>query len=121
MSEREFGNFSEWPLKELIAKERSFTVGDMRGTELKAEIQRRYDARNRRYLLATLLAATSAFAQNSPAGKISKSGSGRRKGARIDGMLVGLNAVQFHKVDQHQPVGRLTIFLRLGKQGALVW
>jgi hypothetical protein len=62
MSEREFGNFSQWPLKELIAKERSFTVGDMRGTELKAEIQRRYDARNQRYLLATLIAAaTSAF------------------------------------------------------------
>jgi hypothetical protein len=62
MSDREFGNFSEWPLKKLIEKERSFTVGDLRGTELKAEIQRRYDVRNQRYLLATLIAAaTSAF------------------------------------------------------------
>jgi hypothetical protein len=61
-NDREFRNFSQWPLKALIAKERSFTVGDMRGTELRAEIQRRYDARNQRYLLATLIAAaTSAF------------------------------------------------------------
>ena len=52
--------------------------------------------------------------------QISKSGSGGRKGARID-LLVGLAAVQFDKIDQHQPVRRLTIFLRLGKQGALVW
>jgi hypothetical protein len=62
MSDREFGNFSEWPLKKLIEKERSFAVGDLRGTELKAEIQRRYDARNQRYLRATLIAAAaSAF------------------------------------------------------------
>jgi hypothetical protein len=61
-NDREFGNFSQWSLKRLIEKERSFTVGDMRGTELKAEIQRRFDARNQRYLLATLIAAaTSAF------------------------------------------------------------
>jgi hypothetical protein len=26
MNTREFGNFSQWPLKELIEKERSFTV-----------------------------------------------------------------------------------------------
>lgn len=35
MNAREFGNFSAWPLKELIEKERSFTVGDLRGVELK--------------------------------------------------------------------------------------
>jgi hypothetical protein len=52
--------------------------------------------------------------------QIGKSGSGRRKGARID-LLVGLTAVQFDKIDQHQPVRRLAIVLRLGKQGALVW
>jgi hypothetical protein len=52
--------------------------------------------------------------------QISKSGSGGWKGARID-LLVGLTAVQFDKIDQHQPVRRLTIFPRLSKQGALVW
>jgi hypothetical protein len=41
MAERQFGNFRPWPLNELIEKERSFTVGDMRGAELKAEIKRR--------------------------------------------------------------------------------
>jgi hypothetical protein len=53
--------------------------------------------------------------------QIGKSGSGRRKGARTDRLLVGLTAVQFDEVDQHQAVRRLTIVLRLGKQGALVW
>ena len=48
------------------------------------------------------------------------SGSSRRKGARIDGLLVGNSTVQFDKVDQHQPVRRLTIFFGFGKQGALV-
>jgi len=52
MTERPFGNFKEWSLKELIEKERSFTVGDMRGAELQAEINRRYAQRNQRYSLA---------------------------------------------------------------------
>jgi hypothetical protein len=46
------------------------------------------------------------------------SGSGWRKGARIDGTLF---AVQFDKIDQHQPIRRLTIVVGLGKQGILVW
>jgi hypothetical protein len=45
------------------------------------------------------------------------SGSSWRKGARIDGRFF---AVQFDKIDQHQPVSRLTIFVGFGKQGALV-
>jgi hypothetical protein len=48
------------------------------------------------------------------------SGSSWRKGARIDGLLVGNSIVQFDKIDQHQPVSRLTIFVGFGKQGALV-
>jgi hypothetical protein len=46
------------------------------------------------------------------------SGSGRWKDAQIDWRLF---AVQFDKIDPHQPVRRLTIFVGLGKQGALVW
>jgi hypothetical protein len=57
MNAREFGNFSAWPLKELIEKERSFTVGDMRGAELKAEIDRRITQRNQRQLLTSTIAA----------------------------------------------------------------
>ena len=63
MAERPFGNFSQWPLKELIEKERSFTVGDMRGAELKAEIERRRAAQNQCYVRAgAILAAISAVA-----------------------------------------------------------
>jgi hypothetical protein len=61
--------------------------------------------------------------ESSPKGDgfLTKSGSGWRKGARIDRLLVGLTHVQLDEVDQHQPVGRLTIVvLRLGKQGELV-
>jgi hypothetical protein len=62
MTERPFGNFKEWPLKELIEKERSFTVGDMRGAELQAEINHRYALRNQRYSLAGIIcAAVAAF------------------------------------------------------------
>lgn len=62
LTEREFGNFSEWPLKELLAKERTFTVGDMRGAELQAEITRRRSKRDRQYVLAGVIAAAiSAF------------------------------------------------------------
>ena len=45
-------------------------------------------------------------AQSSPVEnyQISKSGSGRRKGSRIDKLLVGGSTVQFDKIDQHQPV-----------------
>lgn len=50
MNAREFGNFSAWPLKELIEKERSFPVGDMRGAELKTEIDRRITQRNQRQI-----------------------------------------------------------------------
>jgi hypothetical protein len=41
----------------------------------------------------------------------------RRKGARIDWRLF---AVQFDKIDHHQPVRLLTAFFSLGKNGALV-
>jgi hypothetical protein len=62
MTEREFGNFSVWPLKELQAKARTFTVGDMRGKEIQAEIDRRLIERNQRYALAgTVAAAVSAL------------------------------------------------------------
>ncbi len=57
MNARELGNFSAWPLKELIEKERSFTVGDMRGAELKAEIDRRIAQRSQRQLLTSTIAA----------------------------------------------------------------
>jgi hypothetical protein len=57
MSERKFGNFSEWSLKELIEKERSFPVGHLDGAELRAEINRRYTQRNQRYVLASIIAA----------------------------------------------------------------
>jgi hypothetical protein len=46
---------------------------------------------------------------------LSKSGAARRKGAWIDGLLVGNAAVQFDKVDQHQSVRGLTIVFGLGK------
>jgi hypothetical protein len=57
MTEREFGNFSKWSLKELEEKERSYTVGDRRGAELQAEIKRRRDKRNQRYSLVNVIAA----------------------------------------------------------------
>src|SRR5689334_18124069 len=57
MNNREFGNFSAWALKELNEKERSFTVGDMRGAEIKAEIDRRMAQRNQRQLLTSTIAA----------------------------------------------------------------
>lgn len=47
MTKREFGNFSQWSLKELIEAERSFTVGDRRGDEIRAEIDRRIAAKER--------------------------------------------------------------------------
>lgn len=62
MNTREFGNFSAWPLKELIEKERSFTVGDVRGAELKAEIDRRLTQSNQQQLrTSTIAAAVSAI------------------------------------------------------------
>jgi hypothetical protein len=42
MSDQEFGNFSQWPLIKLIEKERSFTVGDLRGTEPRQSRPRRF-------------------------------------------------------------------------------
>ena len=57
MTDREDGNYSQWPLKELMKKERSYTVGDRRGAELQAEISRRYATRNQRYRLVTVIAA----------------------------------------------------------------
>jgi hypothetical protein len=56
MSEREFGNFSRWPLKELLEQARSYTVGDRQGAELQAEINRRYAQRNQRYGLVNVIA-----------------------------------------------------------------
>jgi hypothetical protein len=50
----------------------------------------------------------------------SKSGSGRRKGAGINGLLVSGFAVQFDKVDQNQRVSRLIVVFGLGKNGTLV-
>jgi len=44
----------------------------------------------------------------------------RRKGARINRLLVSGFAVQFDKIDQHQPVRRLTILLGRSKLCALV-
>ena len=44
----------------------------------------------------------------------------RRKGARINRLPVSGFAVQFDKIDQHQPVRRLTILLGRSKLGALV-
>jgi hypothetical protein len=52
--------------------------------------------------------------------QIGRSDSGRRKGAGINGLLVGDSAVQFDKIDQHHPVRRLTVVFGLGKKGALV-
>jgi hypothetical protein len=52
--------------------------------------------------------------------QISGSGSGRRKGTGINGLLVGGSAVQFDKVDQHHPIRRLTVVFGFGKNGALV-
>jgi hypothetical protein len=48
VTEKEFGNFSTWSLKELIGKERSFTANDRRRAELQAEIDRRIAAQDRR-------------------------------------------------------------------------
>jgi hypothetical protein len=43
-----------------------------------------------------------------------------RRCSRIDGRLVSRFAVQFDKVNQHQPVRRLTAIFDLGKHGTLV-
>jgi hypothetical protein len=55
VTEREFGNFSAWSLKELIEKERSFTAGDRRRAELRAEIDRRIAAQNKRITSANFI------------------------------------------------------------------
>jgi hypothetical protein len=70
-----------------------------------------------------LSARVSKLGQHAPFPRgIGKSGSGRRKGARIYGLLaVGLAAVQFDKIDQQQSVRWLIIVFGLGKQGTLVW
>jgi hypothetical protein len=47
--------------------------------------------------------------------QIGKSGSGRRKGARIDRLLVGITDVQFDKIDQQQSVRGLIVVFGLGK------
>jgi hypothetical protein len=41
MTERELGDFSKWPLKDLMEKQRSFPVGHRIGSEIQAEIDRR--------------------------------------------------------------------------------
>jgi hypothetical protein len=52
--------------------------------------------------------------------QISKSGSGRRKAAGVDGLLISGFAVQFDKVDQQQPVRWTAAIFGLAKQGNLV-
>jgi hypothetical protein len=47
--------------------------------------------------------------------QMGKSGSGRRKGARIDRLLVGITDVQFDEIDQQQSVRRLIVVFGLGK------
>jgi hypothetical protein len=70
MTERELGNFSEWPLKELREKEGSFPKRHKLSDEIRAEICRRtlvVDRRraqwNQRYVLVSvIIAIVSAFA-----------------------------------------------------------
>jgi len=65
MTKKEFGNFSQWTLKELIEAERSFVAGDQRKAELQAEIDRRAAAQDRRakpiYLFLALLSGLAAL------------------------------------------------------------
>ncbi|MES2907284.1 MAG: hypothetical protein V4691_09745 [Pseudomonadota bacterium] len=53
----EFGNFSKWSYKKLVDKERSFSSTDLRGTELRAEINRRDKLWNKRVVLISTIAA----------------------------------------------------------------
>ena len=94
MPEREFGNFSQWPLKELIAKERTFTIGDVRGAELQAEINRRYAQRNQRRSLVNVL-STVVIASSTLAGIIY----GLDRGIYVGSSSVVLPAGSFGKVD----------------------
>ena len=48
------------------------------------------------------------------------SGSGRRKGAGINGLFVGGSAVQFDEVDEHQTVRGLAAVFGFGKNSALI-
>jgi hypothetical protein len=57
VNEKEFGNFSKWPLKELIESERSFPAGDRRGNELRAEIDRRLAVQKKRTSSINTIAA----------------------------------------------------------------
>jgi hypothetical protein len=50
----------------------------------------------------------------------SRSGSARRIGAWIDGLLISSFAVQFQKVDQQQPVRWFSVIFDLGKLGPLL-
>ena len=52
-----FGNFSVWPYRELVKKERQFGVHDMRGEEIRAEIERRRAERNGWYAFISVMAA----------------------------------------------------------------
>ena len=70
MTERELGNFSKWPLQELMEKERSFPNGHLMGNEIRAEINRRRTETDQRRagwdhrftLISLIIAGTSAFA-----------------------------------------------------------
>jgi hypothetical protein len=61
-SEEYFGNFSRWTDKKLADAERQYTAGDLRGEELRAEMNRLRGHREQRYTLwATVAAAISAL------------------------------------------------------------
>jgi hypothetical protein len=68
MTERELGDFANWPLKELIEKQRTFPVGHRIGAEIQAEIDRRVSeinqqlgASNRRYNKISVVIAIATF------------------------------------------------------------
>ena len=61
-SDDHFGNFSRWTDKKLAEAERQYPVGDLRGDELRAEINRRRGRSEHLYTLwATVAAAISAL------------------------------------------------------------
>ena len=57
MTERKLEAFEEWSLKELRDREKTFSVGDLRGKEIRAEIDRREAKQAQRYVLAGVIAA----------------------------------------------------------------
>ena len=55
--QRPLANFQEWPLWELLEKEREFPQDHAGGKEIRAEIARRRAQRDRWILLASVMAA----------------------------------------------------------------